>query len=373
MARRVYFHVGVPKSGTTFLQTAMWRNRSQLRAQGFLYPGSKRMDHYNASRIVRGAVRERLAEVEDDAWDRIVRELSEWEGVGLVSHEFFSMASVPQARAAVAALAPAQVHVVLTARDYVRQFPAVWQEALKMNSDLSFDEFMQKALDFDVRGAWGWRSQDVPAVLRRWAKAVPRKRVHVITVPPADAPRSLLWERWCEVLKIDDSGFDMGLSFGNESLGAPQAALLHRVKPHLSPPLDHGVVRHRWVRDYFGHKVLVPQRGERFGPRPDEAARLRSLSIAAAEEIGRTGYKVTGNLADLVSDAVQPPRSHPGDVTEGEMLEVAARAIDQMIRDVRDLTNERNTWRELAQQPHVRPRGSLGGKLARRVRKETGR
>ena len=30
------------------------------------------------------------------------------------------------------------------------------------------------------------------------------------------------------------------------------------------------------------------------------------------------------------------------------MLDVRRRAIDQMIRDVRDLTAERNDWRELA-------------------------
>ena len=70
-----------------------------------------------------------------DAWDRILAELAAWAGTGLVSHEFFSMATAEQARAAVAALAPAEVHVVVTVRDYVRQFPAVWQEALKMNSD----------------------------------------------------------------------------------------------------------------------------------------------------------------------------------------------------------------------------------------------
>lgn len=54
MASRVFLHVGVPKSGTTYLQTTMWHNRAPLRAQGLLYPGAKRMDHYHASQDVRG-------------------------------------------------------------------------------------------------------------------------------------------------------------------------------------------------------------------------------------------------------------------------------------------------------------------------------
>ena len=54
MAERVFLHIGLPKTGTTFLQTTMWHNRAQLEAQGFLYPGAKRMDHYHASQDVRG-------------------------------------------------------------------------------------------------------------------------------------------------------------------------------------------------------------------------------------------------------------------------------------------------------------------------------
>lgn len=344
MARRVYFHVGLPKTGTTFLQTAMWHNRSQLESQGYLYPGSKRMDHYHASQALRGKGIN-PQDQQGNAWDRLAGQLNDWDGVGIVSHEFFSLATVAQARSAVEALGGADVRVVVTARDYVRQFPAVWQEALKMTSDLSLDEFMKKAFSRELQGAWSWHSQDLPAVLARWAAAVSPDRVHVITVPPPGAPRPVLWQRWCEVLRLDDSTFDMDLSFGNESLGAAQAALLHRLKPHLQDPLLDGPSRHRWVRQYFGHEVLVPQAGERFGLRRHDEALLSALSRAAVEEIAQAAYPVTGDLADLVPADAQPDRPHPDDVTESEMLDVAVRAIEQMIRDVRDLTAQRNHWR----------------------------
>ena len=347
MARRVYLHVGLPKTGTTFLQTTMWHNRAQLAAQGFLYPGGKRMDHFHASNAVRGR---RLTFRADNeaAWDRLVDELFEWDGAGLISNEFFSVATTLQARATVAALRPAEVHVVVTARDYVRQFPAVWQEALKMNSQLSLDEFMKQAFARELKGSWSWRSQDLPEVLGRWATAVPPERVHVITVPPPGAPRHLLWQRWCEVLELDDSTFDTDLTFDNESLGAAQAALMHRLAPYLQGSFQDGANRHRWVRQYFGHEVLVPQEGERFGLRPDDVAALTTLSEEAVEEIERASYPVTGDLADLIPTQAQPDRPHPDDISEYEMLDVAARAIDRMIRDVRDLTVERNHWRSTA-------------------------
>jgi hypothetical protein len=371
MARRVYFHVGLPKTGTTFLQTTMWHNRRHLKEQGFLYPGSRRMDHYNAAQSVRGGSTDEPGR-DADAWSRIVADLAAWEGDGLISHEFFSTASRRQARRAVRALQPAEVHVVVTVRDYVRQFPAVWQEALKMNSELSFDEFMEQVLAFETSGAWGWASQDIPAVLRRWSRAVPAERIHVVTVPPHGAPRHLLWDRWCEVLGIDDSTFDRELNFTNESLGVQQAALLHRVKPYLSPPLTDGSVRHRWVRKYFGHQVLVPQKGERFGLRPEQEQALLDLSAAAAEAIAAGGFPVTGTLDDLVPVDRQPERPHPDDVSETEMLDVAAQAIDQMIRDIRQLSIERDEWRRQARRLGQEPR-TMRRRAAARLRKAMGR
>jgi hypothetical protein len=375
MAERVFIHVGVPKSGTTFLQTAMWHNRRRLKAQGILYPGRKRMDHYHASEAVRGVPPERIGE-DADAWDRIVAELATWEGTGLVSHEFFSMATARQARRAVRALAPAEVHVVVTARDYVRQFPAVWQEALKMSSELALDEFMKRAFARELRGAWSWQSQDVPRVLNRWSRAVPPAHVHVVTLPPQGAPRDLLWRRWCAVIGIDDSDFDMDLTFGNESIGVAQAALLRRVKPHLSGPLREGPVRHRWVRQYFGHEVLAPQNGERFGLRPADASELREESIAAVRAIAAGGYDVVGDLDDLVPPEAQPVRPHPDDVAEADIIDVAARAIDQMIRDVREVTNERNAWRELAEKkshPQIGRNARRARRVLRRIRRRLAR
>ena len=250
------------------------------------------------------------------------------------------MATPRQSRDLVAAL-DGEVHVVLVLRDYVRQFPAVWQEALKMNTELSVDDYMDQVLDHQVRGAWGWRSQDVPRVLRRWSKAVPPERLHVITVPPPGAPRHLLWERWTEVLGIDTTDFDMDTARPNESLGAPQAALMQRLKPHLTGPLLEGPERHRWVRAYFAHEVLVPQKGPRLGLREDHREALEAASGRAIRAVRRGGYPVAGELTDL-RPVLEPGLTRPADVPDAELVEVAALAIERMIRDVRELTLKRD-------------------------------
>lgn len=346
MANPVFLHIGLPKSGTTFLQTRMWNNRALLRRQGFLYPGRERMDHFHASQVVR-EVRS-IPPGKADAWDRLLAELGRWDGVGLVSHEFLCIATESQARAAVERLAGSEVHVVVTARDYLRQFPAVWQEALKMGSAGSLDAFMERTLRHRPNRPWGWPSQDLPAVLERWGRAVPHERMHLVTVPPPGAPHDLLWQRWCAVTGIDDSGFDMDEARANESLGAAQAALLQRVVPHVSGPLDSGSARHRWLRQYFGHEVLAPQHGERFGLKDEHAAELRELARAAVDQIAAAGYDVTGDLADLVPSGDQAVRPHPDHVSDEEIIDVAARAIEQMIRDMMRTAARRQRWRREA-------------------------
>lgn len=368
MARRTFVHIGLPKTGTTYLQTTMWRNRPQLRRQGFLYPGAKRLDHYNAQQVIRGAPRERLG-ANADAWDRLREALTSWDGDGLLTHEFLCLARPGEIEPALAALQPTEVHVVVTVRDHVRQFPALWQEALKMNYDGGFDEFVAEALAGRRRGAWGYESQDLPAILERWSGAVPPERIHVITTPPADAPRTLLWQRWCQVLGIDDSEFVADAGRANESLGAAQAALLHRVKPLLTGDLNQGPVRHRWVRGYFGHEVLVPQRGERFGLRSGQADQLRQRSLETAAFLREQSYHVVGEVDDLVPPESPPRLPHPDDVSPDEQLEVAARAIDAMIHDVRALTIEKERLeRRLRRRAPASRWRRLGHKVRRRLR-----
>ncbi len=81
MARRVFLHVGLPKTGTTYLQTLLWDNRDELLRQGVLLPGGSSRDHLWAS----GAVREdphlpRRSPEAPAAWDRLVEEITAWEG-----------------------------------------------------------------------------------------------------------------------------------------------------------------------------------------------------------------------------------------------------------------------------------------------------
>lgn len=354
MAERTVLHVGLPKTGTTFLQTIMWAQRDLLRERGFLYPGHERMNHFEVARSVGGG--SGPGGISDRLRAELVAQARAWDGTALFSHEFLSQATAPQAAAFVDEIASDDVLVVVTARDYVRQVPAVWQEALKMGVAGALGDFcdwflapghqaaVREAHESDDvvgtphREAWGWSTQDLGAVLDRWSRAVGRDRVRLVTVPQPGASRSLLWERWCEASGLDDTGLEHGMAFANESLGASQARLLTHVVQRLSDEYDPLPYRHRWLRQYFGHEVLVPQGGSRIGLSQRHLDALRPVTDATLEEVAAAGYAVTGDLEELRSYEQSPAAVDPDQVSDSEALATATDALELMIRDVRALT-----------------------------------
>jgi hypothetical protein len=328
VADRVLLHVGTPKSGTTYLQTLMWENQRRLRSEGVLLPGRKRFDHNRVSMAIReadlGPDTQRRAVA---AWQRIRREIADWDGIAVISNEWLTLASPEQAREAVRSLAPAEVEIVVTARDPVAQAPAAWQEALKIGGGLSLPEFLD-SLDAPS-GRWTWHCLDPAEVSSRWAHAIGAGRVHVVTVPPRAQGSDLLWRRFAQVLGVCADGYQSTEVQANESLGAESAAFLQRISPDLLGVVEshssHWSEPARWIRTRLSHELLVPLEGHSIGLRPSERDALRARSQATVTALRDGGYLVVGDLADLSSTAPQPDALHPDDVTEADLLRIAER------------------------------------------------
>lgn len=344
MARRVFFHIGAPKSGTTFLQAVLWENRGVLRRQGVLFPGDFWQDRAWSTNIVRE--RSNLPhERARTSWDRLVAQTQAFEGTVIISHEFFAAASREQAQRAIDRLAPAEVHVVYSARDYARQVPALWQEQLKFRSTTPLSEYEPAPLTAGPGSHFGWRALDVVDVLERWGAGLPPDRVHVVTVPPRGSSPDLLWQRFATLCGIDPESCDTRLGRANQSLGAAEAELLRRVNPRISDEIRGAAEVPRWVRDYLGHAVLVPRGGERIALGRQQVEQLRAKSQEAVQALEAAGYDVVGDLHELIPPADPPAGREPDAVTDAELLDVALDAIAVMLKDQRDLTRERNQWR----------------------------
>lgn len=338
MARRVFLHIGAPKSGTTYLQDIMWRNRARLKAQGILLPGQRR-DHLHSTLVVREDphIDIRLPSA-PTAWVRLVDEARAWDGTVVISHEFFGAATAEQAKRAVGDLAPAEVHIVFTTRDYVRQLPGAWQERLKYRFRETFSDFVADDREGGPLTELGWRTYDISGVLGRWGPAVPPERVHVVTVPQKSAPPGILWERFARVCGIEPDSCDTTTASSNTSLGAAEAELLRRVNFKIEPPIRGPGQLARWNRDFLAHRVLGARDGARFGVPPDTVVALRKRAQRAIDDISPAGYDIVGDLSELIPPEDVSRLPHPDEVTDAELLDVATETIAELLQHYRTQT-----------------------------------
>jgi hypothetical protein len=338
MSQRVYLHVGVPKSGTTFLQASLSSNRKDLRAAGVLYPGGEeRM--FLAAVDVRGSHKawgRRRSEVAG-AWDHVCRKARTHDGVTVISHELLGGASSRQVTEALTMLKGVDVHLVVTARDPARQATAEWQEGIKHGRRLTFEQFRTRVLSSSSETDYARRyraSQDLPDVLARWGATLPASRVHVVCCPPPDAAPGLLWQRFAGVVGFDPEVFPaVGPESANPSLGTTEIDLLRRVNVALDKRLvqpDYGQV----VKQLYAQELLETGRSPRPGVPLARHDDLRVVGERWAKEIDTAGYVVHGDLASLVPVAPAEPGPHPDDVPPRDQVDSAVAATAELLLEV---------------------------------------
>lgn len=334
----VYLHIGTPKSGTTYLQNVLWRNRGKLREQGVLYPGDNKHAHVQATFDLREtSFGGRPNPANAGAWDRMVDAVRRWDrGPAIISQELLSQALPHHVERALRSLDFADVHIVLTVRDLARQLPAAWQETVKNRSLQPYEEFLTAIqgppADWTGPVRAFWNTQDVARVLRSWAAQIPPERVHLVTVPPSGAPRGLLWERFCSVVGIDPARCDTGRVFSNASLGAAEAELVRRINVAVRHKISwqqHNLL----VKRHIAQEVLPRRQGMM---KIDLPADRRSWVAARSRELVAPlrdgGYHVVGDLDELlVPGNGSAGLPEPVEPTAADMLDAACDAIGWLL------------------------------------------
>lgn len=337
--KRVYLHVGVPKSGTTFLQATLAQNRTALREHGVLYPAGRHDIMFRAALDVRGNHKSwgrKRSEVQG-SWDALCRKARAHEGTTVLSHELLAAASSRQVLAALTMLTGLEVHLVVTARDPVRQVTAEWQEGVKHGRTLTFEEFQQAVFAGDRTHGLATRfaaAQDLPDVLARWGAALPPDRVHVVCCPPRSAAPDELWHRFCEAVGLEHDPYEIADGRAtNASLGVVEIDLLRRVNLALDSRLlqpEYG----RVVKHYFAQQVLAPHDSARPVVPTGLGEDLVHVGERWAKEVGGAGYRVHGCLEDLVPARPREPLPHPDDVDPRAQVDTAASSIAELLLEV---------------------------------------
>ncbi len=347
MTDRVFLHIGGPKTGTTYLQDVMLANRDRLMQQGVLYVGTRWIDHVHASLVVRQHPRlKKLDESARTAWQRFVDEALGFGGhTAIISHETLGVASPKQAARAIADLAPAEVHLVFSARDFVSQVSANWQEHLKYRSSTSLSDWDPENRTGPHR-EWSFQAIDPVGVLSRWARDLPPEHVHLLTVPRSGSAPDELWRRFAGIVGVDPDSCDLTVARPNASLGVVEVELLRRVNEHVPAPISVALETSRWIRGNLVQLVLSPRGGRRFGVSNDVADHLTAVAEDTIAQLQASGYDVVGDLEELrpkPREGAAPP--HPDAVSDAELLQAATESMAQMLLLIRERTMQRDAAR----------------------------
>ncbi|KQW47911.1 hypothetical protein ASC77_15995 [Nocardioides sp. Root1257] len=169
MARRkVFVHVGLPRSGAGFLDAALAEHAGALAQQGVQHPATSADEMFRAAIEIRrdhrawGYPRKAV----EGTWAQLCRRAQKGEGDVVVSQELLATCTRPQIDLLLDGLAGFQVHVVITAR-----------------------------------GATG---PDLASVVDRWSAAVKEpQRLHVLVVPTEGDAREAAWRGLGEIVGFD--------------------------------------------------------------------------------------------------------------------------------------------------------------------------
>ena len=331
MSTKVLLHVGTPKTGTSYLQDVLFRNRETLAAAGIAYPATRHDSHFLAALDLMQLPWGGLQTEAIGAWDELARRVREHDGTAIISHEILATASRTQIGRALESLGHddgAEVHLVLSVRDLVRQIPAEWQENVKHRAQLRYGAFLDQIRDPERAtriGAWFWGVQEIPDILDRWGQDLPPSQVHLVTVPPPGGAPELLWKRFSQAFGLDGIDLDLEGERQNPSLGVPETTLLRRVNRRANaelPPADYRPL----VRELLAHQTLSRRtRSPRLALPPDLHPWVQELSASWIAEIQARGYDVIGDLGDLVG---APPVAEYADPDHPRERQVAAAAVD---------------------------------------------
>jgi len=327
----VYLHIGLHKTGTTYLQNLMRANRDALRDQGvdFTAGEGEPVQAFAVwdlqGRRPRGAEDRRIA----GSWAALVEAIhASGSPTALVSEERLSLSSVKQARTAARAFPQSEVHVVVTVRDLARVAVSAWQEEVKNDHTWTWREFAAAVRDpaqLATNPARGfWLRQDVVSICEVWEAAVPISRIHLVTVPQPPAPAQELLERFASVVGFDPSRLGEEAAWTNETVGVAATEVIRRVNERLGGRLN------QRQHDQVIKMTVAPMLAKRTEPvrftlpadEHDWVSRRAEETIAV---LASRGYPVVGDLDELRPQLREGRR--PDDATDAELLEAGLDAL----------------------------------------------
>ena len=323
MAKRVVLHIGAMKSGTSFIQNVLNRNRAILQEHGIRFACERWRHQVQAvHELINHGGPEQPPFPPDGYWCQMVEDINEWPGTSIVSMEFLAPRQRPKIDTIMAAFPDADIQVVLTARDLARSLPAMWIESMQNRGVKTWDEFLEAVhhdADGEKTGQWFWRNQHFALISERWSEAVGREHFTLVTVPPKGAPPSLLWDRFASVAGIPKDLCDLDVR-SNPGLDAASAMVLRALNERLEADGFNRPDYERVVKGVLAKQGMV-RRGREAVPLAVDERWVRRRSKQELNQLRDLDIRVVGDIDEL--EFVSIPGVHTKKVTADQQLEAA--------------------------------------------------
>jgi hypothetical protein len=347
--RTAYLHIGLPRSGGAFLDSALAEHAEALAAGGLRHPAISAEQMFRAAIEIRRDHRAwgyERREVEG-AWAEICRRAQKGKGDVVFSQELLAACTAPQIALLLDALTGLEIRLVVTARDPRTQMVAAWAGSVEAGRSVSFSKFRRRVMDpareHDQAQRF-WAGQDLGAVLERWSTAIGGpQNVHVIAVPHGpDDPRPAIWSALGEIAGFDAAALPLAL----DSATAPDPstiAVLRQVNRAVDgrlPTRTHRIVVRRYLSEGTVAEVPAP------AIPADLHAALLVLGGRWRKDLADGGYDVHGDTADLLPAPSAPTAAQPDDVPAEERLTTATDALATVLVEVARLREHNQALEE---------------------------
>ncbi len=330
MAQVIHLHIGLPKTGTSFVQETLRANRRLLReTEHIRVPFHTHRRLYGVALMAgRGFDPAATPEWAQLHWQDFVDRVRRWDGDLVASHEALSMLGTGRVGMLVDRITELgkTVRVVMTVRDLARQIPSFWQQQVKAGGTESFPDFLDR-IRADRSGRF-WQQCDAARVAESWSQHVGADNVTVVTLPTRSTPSDTLWDRFAPAIGLDPVAVvPPEVPRVNASLGVVDIELVRRMNLIVSErdelSLD-ATPHHHGRRAAIGRRVTSG--GDR-SEAPTYPAALQPWVIEEStritEGLAALGCPVVGSLDELMPGSEPPPGRDPGTVTDDEIAQRA--------------------------------------------------
>ncbi|WP_408897872.1 hypothetical protein ACJ5H2_01910 [Nocardioides sp. R1-1] len=305
-------HIGMPKTGTTAVQHALWRAREQLAAHG-VHNVSRGPHERDVALTAVGSAREHH-QPRPERWAALAADFRTSTARRTVwSSEALSLASAERVAHLRAELGPA--YVVTTLRALAPQLASRWQQGVRRGATVPLDDWLHDRLgdpgeepDFErphVRGD-AVRRSDPRRVVHAWGRAFGEDRLVFVVLDPTD--RDALLRRFEALLGVPRLLEPVPST--NASLPWPEAEALR----HLARAFhDSGGERRDWMATIGDPGRTSLQEVVDAAPRSPipvprwAAERANEHTAAWVAGLRASGATIVGDVAHLFVDAEGRP------------------------------------------------------------------